>query len=62
MKAYFAQNQFCLVGKAWEVRHSLRKMLANQRSAHQPLAAALEGRFLPPAIHKPLRKKSLHHF
>jgi hypothetical protein len=62
MKAYFAPNQFCLVGKAWEVRHSLRKMLANEGRADQPLAAVLKRRFLPPAILKQIRQKSLHHF
>jgi hypothetical protein len=59
MKAYFAQNQFCMVGKAWEVRYSLRKMLASQSSAHQPLAAALKGRFMPPPapVLRTLKKK-----
>jgi hypothetical protein len=49
MKAYFAQNQFCMVGKAWEVRYSLRKMLANQSKAHQPLIDVLKKQFVPHA-------------
>lgn len=36
MKQYVAPNQMRIVGKAWEIRHQLRKLAAE--SGHLPLA------------------------
>jgi hypothetical protein len=37
MKSYFAPQQFCLVGKAWEVKYYLRKLTASTSNIEQPL-------------------------
>lgn len=45
MKSYFAAQQFCLVGKAWEVRHYLRKLVASSAEPKQPLLSLLEVKY-----------------
>jgi hypothetical protein len=41
MKSYFAPQQFCLVGKAWEVKYYLHKLSASSSKMKQPLACIL---------------------
>jgi hypothetical protein len=41
MKSYFAPQQFCLVGKAWEVKYYLRNLSINSSKMQQPLTRIL---------------------
>lgn len=41
MKSYFAPQQLCLVGKAWEVQYYLRKLVAKSPQMGQPLSSIL---------------------
>jgi hypothetical protein len=41
MKSYFAPQQLCLVGKAWEVKYYLRKLSVGSSKMKQPLAHIL---------------------
>jgi hypothetical protein len=44
MKSYFAPQQLCLVGKAWEVQYYLRKLATRSPKMGQPLSAVLNER------------------
>lgn len=44
MKSYFAPQQLCLVGKAWEVQYYLRKLSARSANMKQPLISVLQDR------------------
>jgi hypothetical protein len=57
MKSYFAPQQFCLVGKAWEVQYYLRKLVAKSSKMGQPLSSILNerGGSLPNSRPLPLR-------
>lgn len=51
MKSYYAPQQFCLVGKAWEIKAYLRKMKTHSNSMHQPLTSFLKYRSASSATH-----------
>jgi hypothetical protein len=53
MKSYFAPQQFCLVGKAWEVQHYLRKLSASSARMNQPLSSVLNDRVNPSQLKRP---------
>jgi hypothetical protein len=53
MKSYFAPQQFCLVGKAWEVQHYLRKLSAGSARMNQPLISLLSDRVNPSKLKRP---------
>jgi hypothetical protein len=53
MKSYYAPNQLCLVGKAWEVQYYLRKLTAGNHMMKQPLAAVINEKAKSYLIHKP---------
>ncbi|QGQ95969.1 Z-ring formation inhibitor MciZ [Paenibacillus psychroresistens] len=53
MKSYFAPQQLCLVGKAWEVQHYLRKLSARPASLKQPLVSVLQDRVNPAQLKRP---------
>jgi hypothetical protein len=52
MKSYFAPQQLCLVGKAWEVQHYLRKLSARAAIMKQPLISVLEDRVNPSQLNR----------
>jgi hypothetical protein len=53
MKSYFAPQQLCLVGKAWEVQHYLRKLSARPAIMKQPLISVLKDRVNPSQLKSP---------
>lgn len=44
MKSYYASQQLCLVGKAWEVQYYLRKLSAKSAYRKQTLISVLQNR------------------
>jgi len=44
MKSYYAPQQLCLVGKAWEVQYYLRKLVSKSPRMGQPLSSLLQER------------------
>jgi hypothetical protein len=48
MKSYYAPQQLCLVGKAWEVQYYLRKLSASSNVKTQPLVAILNEKGIDP--------------
>jgi hypothetical protein len=53
MKSYFAPQQLCLVGKAWEVQYYLRKLSARAANMKQPLITVLQDRVNPAQLKRP---------
>jgi hypothetical protein len=52
MKSYFAPQQFCLVGKAWEVQYYLRKLVATSPRLGQTLVSLLNEKGIPSPTRK----------
>jgi hypothetical protein len=52
MKSYYAPQQVCLVGKAWEIQYYLRKLAASSTRTNQPLISVLNERVNPSLLNK----------
>jgi hypothetical protein len=52
MKSYYAPQQFCLVGKAWEVQYYLRKLSTSSAGLKQPLISVLNDKVNPAQLNR----------